>query len=314
MGTNGQPHILPYERTRPKTTIRQGWFKVRSREVDAIDYYENKLKQVDAHVKELRQKEFAPTPLAFVTMDSVAACQMAIQAVLDPSPLQLIANPSPAPSDVLWQNTYLSRRSRMARSWSVTALIILLTVFWSVIFVPIAGLLNTDTIARVLPQVGHFLDDHKYIQSLVNTQVPTLIASLLTVLVPYLYYYLSYFQGMISQGDIELSAISKNFFFTFFNFFVIFTVLGTASKFYQLFEKFGDAIRDFRKVAYTLAVSLQRLLTFYVNFIILQGVGLFPFRLLQVGSVSLYPIYRIGAKTPRGKPHHTCGTYRVLQC
>jgi len=40
-------------------------------------------------------------------------------------------------------------------------------------------------------------------------------------------------------------------------------------------------------------------LTFYVNFIILQGLGLFPFRLLEIGSVSLYPIYLMGAKTPR---------------
>lgn len=105
---------------------------------------------------------------------------------------------------------------------------------------------------------------------------------------------------MISKGDIELSAISKNFFFTFFNFFVVFTVLGTASTFYRFVENFGDTIRDFRKVAYSLALSLQKFLSFYVNFIILQGLGFFPFRLLEVGSMSLYPIHRMGAKTPRG--------------
>ena len=46
-------------------------------------------------------------------------------------------------------------------------------------------------------------------------------------------------------------------------------------------------------------IALQRLSEFYVNFIILQGLGLFPFRLLQVGAVSMYPVFRIGAKTPR---------------
>jgi calcium permeable stress-gated cation channel len=301
IGANGPAHLVPYERERPKTTIRYGRFGLHSKKVDAIDYYEEKLRQADEKVKQLRQKEFAPMPLAFVTLDSVAACQMAIQAVLDPSPLQLIANQSPAPSDVLWPNTYLSRRSRMIRSWTITGLIVLLTILWSVILVPIAGLLTTETIGKVLPQVGKFLKDHENIRSLVNTQLPTLFATILNVLVPYLYYYLSWYQGMIAQGDIELSAISKNFFFTFFNFFVIFTVLGTASTFYRFFERFGDAIQDFRKIAYTLALSLQKFLTFYVNFIILQGVGLFPFRLLEVGAVSLYPIYRMGAKTPRGE-------------
>ncbi|KAK5134311.1 hypothetical protein LTR08_006740 [Meristemomyces frigidus] len=299
IGANGHSTPAPYDRVRPTTGIRFGWLQLHSKQVDAIDYYTEKLREADERVNELRKKKFAPTPLAFVTMDSVAACQMAIQAVLDPSPLQLIANQSPPPSDLIWKNTYLSRRSRMSRSWSITALIVLLTVFWSAIFVPIAGLLNVDTIGRVLPQVGEFLQDHKNIRSLVNTQLPTLIASLLTVLVPYLYYYLSWYQGMISQGDIELSSISKNFFFTFFNFFVVFTVLGTASKFYQFFERFGDAFNDPGKIAYTLALSLQRLLTFYVNFIILQGIGLFPFRLLEVGSMTLYPIYLMGAKTPR---------------
>jgi calcium permeable stress-gated cation channel len=230
IGGDEPAHVVPYDRVRPKVTIRFGRFKLRSKRVDAIDYYTEKLRQADDDVKALRKKDFPATPLAFVTMDSVASCQMAIQAVLDPSPLQLIANSSPSPSDVIWPNTYLSRRSRMIRQWSITVLIVLLTIFWTAIFAPIAGLLNVETIERVLPQLGKFLDEHDNIRSLVNTQLPTLFVTLLTVLVPYLYYYLSWYQGMISQGDIELSAISKNFFFTFFNFFVIFTVLGTASK------------------------------------------------------------------------------------
>lgn len=296
---DGQPHVRPYAKLRPKTRIWYGRFGLQSRKVDAIDYYQEKLREADTEIKRLREKEYPATPIAFVTMDSVAACQMAIQAVLDPSPLQLIANPSPAPSEVMWRNTYLPRRSRMIRSWSVTLGILFLSIFWSIILVPVAGLLNTDTIGKVFPQLAEFLDAHKNIKSLVAAQLPTLIASLLMVLVPYMYYYLSWYQGWISLGDMELSAISKNFLFVFINFFVVFTALGTFSQFYQFFERFGDALRDFRRVAITLAVSLQKLLGFYVNFIILQGLGLLPFRLLEFGSVVLYPIYLMGAKTPR---------------
>lgn len=36
---------------------------------------------------------------------------------------------------------------------------------------------------------------------------------------------LSTLQGMISQADVELSVISKNFFFAFFNLFFAFSVL-----------------------------------------------------------------------------------------
>ena len=296
---NGRLHAAPLERIRPMTRVRFGFMKLHSKQVDAIQYYEEQFRAADERVRQLRATTFAPVSLAFVTMDSVAACQMAVQAVLDPSPLQLIAAQSSPPADVIWPNTYLPRRSRMVRAWGITIVVVLLTLFWVVIFVPVAGLLNVKTIDRVFPGLENALKEHENIRVLVNTQIPTLIASLLLVLAPYLYYWLSWYQGMTSQGDVELSAISKNFFFTFFNFFIVFTILGTASQFYELVKNFGDVLKSFNKITNALAYSLQKLLSFYVNFIILQGLGLFPFRLLEAGSVSLYPIYRVGAKTPR---------------
>ena len=106
---------------------------------------------------------------------------------------------------------------------------------------------------------------------------------------------------MISQGDVELSVISKNFFFTFFNFFLVFTTLGTASGLLDMLERVGEKFSDASTIANTLAKSLAKLLGFYTNFIILQGFGLFPLRLMEFGALSLYPINLIGAKTPRGK-------------
>lgn len=112
---------------------------------------------------------------------------MAVQAVLDPRALQFLANTSPAPSDVVWPNTYLPRSKRMLRAWFITALITVLTVFWTLLLVPIAGALNTCSIERVWPQLAKALKQHTNLQSIVNTQLPTLILSLLNVLVPYFY-------------------------------------------------------------------------------------------------------------------------------
>ncbi|KAF2136112.1 uncharacterized protein K452DRAFT_259629 [Aplosporella prunicola CBS 121167] len=296
-GENG--HVMPYARNRPITKIWYGRFKLRYKNVDAIDYYEEKLRRMDEQIKALRKKEFEPTPLAFVTMDTVASCQMAVQAVLDPSPLQLLAKTSPSPTDVVWPNTYMPRRERMIRAWSITAMITVLTVFWTLMLVPIAGALSLESIGKVWPRLSEMLEYHKNIRSIVTTQLPTLFVSLLNVTVPYIYDYLSNLQGMMGQGDVELSVISKNFFFVFFNFFVVFTILGTASGFIELLEHIGEQLRDATKITNALAVSLQGLLNFYANFVILQGLGLFPLRLLEFGSVALYPIHLMGAKTPR---------------
>jgi len=112
---------------------------------------------------------------------------MAIQAVLDPSPMHLIASQSPAPADVVWRNTYMPRSSRMTRAWMVTLVISLLTVFWSILLVPLATALNLETIREVWPQLARTLESHPLARSLVAIQLPTLFSTLLFVAVPYLY-------------------------------------------------------------------------------------------------------------------------------
>lgn len=62
-------------------------------------------------------------------------------------------------------------------------------------------------------------------------------------------------------------------------------------------------MKDTRTIACLLAVAVENLLPFYVNLIMLQGLAMFPLRLLQIGSLTLYPVTKWGAKTPRGKSH-----------
>lgn len=69
-----QNHVMPYSQARPTTRIWHGFLNLESRKVDAIDYYEEKLRKLDDQIKMVRKKEFQPTPLAFVTMDTTASC------------------------------------------------------------------------------------------------------------------------------------------------------------------------------------------------------------------------------------------------
>lgn len=180
-------HISPYNNERPRVRIWYGPFKMRYRSIDAIDYYEEKLRKIDEQIQTAREKEYTSTEIAFVTMESIAASQMLVQTILDPHPMQMFARLAPAPADVIWKNTYLSRARRMAQSWSITLLIGFLTVFWSVLLLPIATLLELETLHKIVPQLAEFLAMHPLLQSLVQTGLPTLAFSLLTVAVPYLY-------------------------------------------------------------------------------------------------------------------------------
>lgn len=292
-GTSSPPYD---QRPRPQTRFWYGFLRLQSRKTDALDYYTEKLRLLDEKIVAARKKKFEAADLAFVTMDSIAACQMAIQALIDPRPGQLLTKPAPAPSDIVWRNTYAGRFGRRVRSWSVTVFVGVLSVLWLIPVAFLASVLSICTIEAVFPSLAESLREHEILRSLVQTGLPTVVVSLLNIAVPYLYDYLSYKQGMLSQGDIALSVVSKNFFFTFFNIFIIFTVFRAVT---SIFDVLRHSLKDSTYIALTLARQIKRLSVFYTNFIMLQGIGLFPFRLLEFGSVALYPILRLGAKTPR---------------
>jgi len=64
---------VPYARTRPSVQLRHGFLKIRTKHVDAINYFTTQLRALDNKIRETRKKDFKATPMAFVTMDSVAS-------------------------------------------------------------------------------------------------------------------------------------------------------------------------------------------------------------------------------------------------
>lgn len=288
------PHLSEGER--PQVTIRFGFLQTRSKRVDAIDYYEEKLRRIDGKILTARKKNYKATDMALVTMDSVASCQMVIQARIDPRPGSLLTKSTPAPSDLVWKNTYALRGIRRMKSWAITIFITFLTLIWIFPTAFLASLLSICTLRRIAPTFWEWLQGHTIIYSLFQNGVPTLVVSLLNVAVPYLYDWLSNCQGMISQGDVELSVISKNFFFTFFNTFFVFAVSKSGFDFWSTIR---HLLRDTSRIPRVIAADVEDLSIFYTSFIMLQGVGLMPFRMCEVGSVALHPIYRMMSATPR---------------
>lgn len=292
--TQGRPHV--FEGDRPQVSIRYGPLLLRNRKVDAIDYYEEKLRRLDEQIIEARKKEYQPTDMALVTMDTVASCQMVIQARIDPRPGRFLTKPTPSPSDLVWKNTYALRGIRRMKAWAITLFITFLTLIWVFPTAFLASWLSICTVSEWLPTFAKWLSLHPLIKSFFQTGAPALVVSLLNVSVPYLYDWLSNHQGMVSQGDVELSLISKNFFFTFFNTFFVFAVSRTGFEFWSVMRRF---LEDTSQIPRVIARDVEDLSKFYTAFIILQGIGLMPFRILEVGSVILSPINRWLSSTPR---------------
>lgn len=286
-------HALPPDTKRPR--MRLGWFGLFGKRIDCIDYYTVKLRKIDDAINALRTEKdaFDSTATAFVTFRSVSSAQLAAQAVLDPSPLSLVARLAPAPSDIIWTNVYMSRSERMIRKWLVFLLVVVTTILWFIPVGAVAVLLSPEGINKLSPSFAKFLDEHSTISSVTVGFLPTLAYTIFFALIPFIFNWMSWLQGYLDLTEIETSEISKNFAFIFFNYFVVILV---ASSGYTLLS-FTEL--DTSEIPRLLASILPGQGQFYNNLIVLQGLGMFPFRLLQIGTVTLYPLYRAGCKTPR---------------
>lgn len=272
--------------------IRKGWFGRFGPKVDAINYYTNKLEVVDKEISRARTREYPASTTAFITMKSVAQAQMLAQAVLDPQINHLITTLAPAPHDINWDSVCLTRKERNTRIFFVTLIIGILSIVLVYPVIYIANFLNIKTISKVIPQLGELLKNHKWAAALITGLLPTYLFTLLNVLMPFVYVWITKLQGFTSHSDEELSAVSKNFFYIFVNLFLVFTLFGTVS--------LSDTLNDTTKIAYALAKSLSDLSSFYIDLIILQGIGMFPYKLMLLGNLLKFPIGNLfWCKTPR---------------
>lgn len=268
--------------------IRKGWFGLIGPQVDAIHYYNEQLEVIDKEIRRYRLREFAPSSTAFITLKSVAQAQMLAQAVLDPKINHLITSLAPAPHDIIWENLCLTRQERNTRIFFVMVFIGLVTglLVYPVRF--LTNFLNVRLISRVAPKLGSFLREHTWAEYLITGILPPYVFTIFNVVMPYFYIWITKRQGYTSHGDEELSSVSKNFFYIFVNLFLVFTLFGTAT------------LVDTTQLAYQLASSLHKLGLFYVDLIILQGIGIFPYKLLLLGNLLKFPFGSLfWCKTPR---------------
>jgi hypothetical protein len=271
--------------TRPK--IRTGLFGLFGPPRDAITHYTQQLEVVDREIARARARQYPATSAAFVTMKSVAQAQMIAQAVLDPQVNHLITNLAPAPHDVIWDNLCLTRRERNTRILLVTAFIGALSVLLVFPILYLATLLNIKTISTKWPRLGQQLARHPWAELLVTNLLPTYIFTLFNIVIPYFYVWILARQGFTLHSDEEIALVLKNFFYIFVNLFLVFTLAGTV------------LLTNTAEFASQFAQLLKRVLLFYVDLIILQGVGIFPYKLLLLGQLVKFPLTAWWCTTPR---------------
>ncbi|KAG8924084.1 hypothetical protein FRC02_010664 [Tulasnella sp. 418] len=279
---------------KPRPTLRPGWFK---KKVDALEFLEARFRELDEQVKKRRRTgRFKATHVAFVTFETMSSAQIASQVVHAPYHSQCITCPAPEPRDIVWSNMTHIPSAVRTRELVVLGFMILLLLFWLIPISTLATLLSYEEIKKAAPWLGKFIDSNDTIRALVQNSLPSLAVIGLNGLLPFLLEALCYIQGHRARSWVEYSLLKKYFLFLLINVVFIFLL---ASTYWALVR---DLANSPMKIPEKLATSLQRGTAkhFFLSYVVLQGLGIMPLQLLNLGIIIPRIIYRMFiTRTPR---------------
>ncbi|KAH9006634.1 DUF221-domain-containing protein [Lactarius hatsudake] len=283
--------VIPHHK---RPTLRPSCF---SRPVDAIQFLEKKFLDADDAVKRYRRMgKFRPTDVAFVTFEKMSSAQIAAQAVHTSTPFQLETCLAPEPRDIVWTNMDYSTRALRLREAVVLGSLTLLFFFWVIPITGLAGLLSYKEIKKTMPWLGHLIDSNEKIRAIVQNSLPSVAMITLNALLPFVLEALTYVQGFRARSLVEYSLMKKYFLFLLVNVVFIFLL---ASTYWQLVRDLANSPAKIpEKLAQALQIGSAR--HFFLSYVILQGLGIMPLQLLNLGVIIPRFFYRmLVTRTPR---------------
>ncbi|KAG9311311.1 hypothetical protein JVU11DRAFT_8399 [Chiua virens] len=283
--------VVPHRR---RPTLRPGWFAPK---VDALEYLEAKFKEADEKVKRWRRiGKTKATHVAFVTFEKMSSAQIAVQAAHSFDPWEVKTHPAPEPRDIVWSSIEHTPGSLLCRELLVLGAVVLLLFFWILPITALASLLSYKEIKKVMPWLGEIIDSNDQIRAIVQNSLPSVAMITLNALLPFILEGLTYVQGYKARSLVEYSVLQKYFLFLLVNVVFIFLL---ASTYWQLVR---DLANSPAKIPEKLAQALQqgRAKHFFLSYVILQGFGVMPLQLLNLGVLIPRMIFRIfWTRTPR---------------
>ncbi|KAJ2547348.1 hypothetical protein EV175_005256 [Coemansia sp. RSA 1933] len=269
--------------------------------LEQLDRSLQRFHHADAVVAQARYEWFASydgtrdrrSTVGFVTFEDAETAHLAAQSFSYAQPFQLRTDLAPEPRDVFWDNVTLPLASRMVRGCVSLATYGLMLVYWLTISILLSMLVSPDFLKTYIPRLGDLIARNKWLKGLLQYTAPTFVLSLMNALAPYLLTWLAQLAGIQSRSSIQRSVLNRYFFFLVANVLLIFTVFRT------LLTDYRRWVEDPAQIPILFAKNLPGAAPFFINYIVLYGLGYYPLQLLQLGSISVAVLRRLVCRTPR---------------
>lgn len=239
--------------------------------------------------------KYPPLNSAFITFNKQIGAHMAMQALAHHDPYRMTTKYNEiSPQDVIWANLNLNtyeQKIRTAISYSATAALI---IFWSFPVAFVGAISNIHSICSQAQWLNWICELPSPVVGIISGILPPFLLAVLMALLPIILRLLARFEGIPKYTGLELSLMTRYFSFLVVHSFLIVTI---SSGIVPALQKI---LNDPTSIANTLATQLPQASTFFLTYIILQGLSGTASGFLQISPLAIYyvKLFLLGS-TPR---------------
>eukprot|EP01119_Soliformovum_irregulare_P016782 TRINITY_DN4901_c0_g1_i1.p1 TRINITY_DN4901_c0_g1~~TRINITY_DN4901_c0_g1_i1.p1 ORF type:complete len:740 (-),score=218.39 TRINITY_DN4901_c0_g1_i1:4-2223(-) len=250
--------------------------------------------------REKKKPEPPSINMGFVTFTSTSAAMQCVQALHCSDPLKMVVSLAPDSRGIRWDDCAVGTWERRSRAIVVFMLVLTLFLFWSVPVALISAFTNIETL-NSMKGFRTFWKFLRYfgpeISESISSFLPSLTLNIFMALLPYI------LKAIFGLGIWELSRTKDSvlmrtyWLFLLLNVFLLYSVTGSL---FSAIDEILAFLTDPSGLVNRLANSLPQQAIFFTNYIIIQGLVVYPvIHLVRVPDIVIALFRRSTAKTKR---------------
>ncbi|KAI9499662.1 hypothetical protein BDB00DRAFT_795028 [Zychaea mexicana] len=272
------------KKKRPTMRV-DGFLFCGGKKVDAIDYYTDQVKELEAEIRKRRKNSTSKiSNYGWVSFDRIEHAHTVNQAfnkqVDKKQQREFGVRLSSPPKDLIWANLPMDAKTRRTRRW------IGRLVYWILIFVwmiPVGALSATSNVVnliRLFPNSEAFIDNNTMLMGIIQSWFTPIVMALFFILLPHLFRFLSKQQGYQTHTTLDRKVLVKLYVFFIINNLLVFTLasilIGIFGQIRSLIlsgtlDQQETSIGDYVS---QLAKNISDVSTFWINYVCIKALGL----------------------------------------
>ncbi|KAG8853288.1 hypothetical protein FRB96_008373 [Tulasnella sp. 330] len=300
--------LVPREE-RPTHRLSVLGFLPFGQKVDSIDWARNELMETNAELDRQRNQlrkdvdmpgtgeneTYPPLNSAFVLFNQQIAAHLATNSLIHNEPYRMAEkHVEVAPEDVIWGNLGMNpyeKKIRLAISYAATAALIL---GWAIPVALVGIIGNVTALSKKYSWLAWLGKLPSPVLGIIQGILPPVLLAVLTMLLPIILRLLASFEGIPRKTGLELSLMTRFFIFQVIHSFLIVTISG------GLIQALPGLAANPSQAPTLLAQNLPSAATFFITYIILQGLSGVGGGFLQIVPLIVYYVkLKLLGSTPR---------------